>query len=426
MPDIFDQISLEEDIPQGDIFDQITFEPPPTRLSEVGRHTARTGARIGEALAGLPGDIGRLLQTGAEAVGVQAAKVREKTGLAPLKVTTAPPGVPGSQELKELSTKIFGETVLPQSPTEAFLDEIVGDAAVLAIPVKGKIPFIRAIGTAIAANLGAKAAEKLGLGEKGQAVAKLGSFFLAGLTGRGTVKKYWKEQYRLADEAIPSNAKVTTFRLERKLDHLSGELEKGISTPSKIFVKTPLKKIRKKIKKGAVKVEELVQFKKDINELRGTLYKDLTGKQSIKYAQGKINDLSGLIDSEIAAYGKENPVMLKHYRNANEAYAGFHQSKRMGRWINRQLKGIGKPALFILEGMFPKLIPASGVAFVGLKAGEMITRVMRNPTLRRFYGNLVKDAVKENTGGFIKNLRAMEKELKKSDPDIFDELSQSS
>ncbi len=423
MPDIFDEISLEEEMPKRDAFDEISFEPSPTFKEELGRHTARTASRIGETLAGLPGDIGRLLQAGAGAAETQAAKVREKIGLKPLKEIRAPPGLPGSQELKDLSSKIFGEKVLPKTKTEAFIDNIVSDAAALAIPLKGKIPFIRSIGTAIAGNLTQKGAERLGLGEKGQTAAKLGAFFLSGLTGKGNVKKYWKEQYKLSEEAVPKNTKVETFKLERKLDNLSRKLEKGITTPSKSFVSAPLNNIRKKIKKGTVKIDELIQFKTDINELRGKLYKDLTGKQSINYAQGKINDLSALLDSELAAYGKENPAFLEHYKNANEAYAGFNQSKRVGRWINRQLKGIGKPALLLIEGMFPKLVPASAAAFVGLKGGEMITRVMRNPTLRRFYGNLVKDAVKENTGGFVKNLRALEKEIKKSDPDIFDKLT---
>jgi len=400
-------------------FEEITEEVPPFK-EELGRHAARTASRIVESVGGLPGDVGRLLQTGAEALGTQAAKVREKIGLKPLKERKAPPGIPGSKELRDLSVKLFGKKVLPISKKESFIDDIVSDAAVLAIPVKGKIPFMRSIGTALTGNLGVKGAEALGFEEKGKGIAKLGAFFLSGMLGRGNVKKYWNQQYRLAEKAIPKNIKVNTFKLERKLDNVSREIGKGISTPSKTFVKTPLNDIRKKIKTGRVNVDELVQFKKDINELRGKLYKDLTGKQSIKYAQGKINDLSALIDSEISAYGKQNPTFLQHYKNANQAYAGFAQSKRVGNWINRHLKGFGKPAILILEGLFPKLLPASAITFVGLKSGELLTRVMRNPTLRRFYANLMKDAVKENIGGFVKNLRAMEKEIKKSDPDIFD------
>ncbi len=416
---IIEEFSSEpaQDFP---VFGEVIEEfKPSTVIPEIGRHIARTGSRIGESLLGLPSDILQTAQIGARGLEKGAGKIREKIGLKPLEIKERPPGVPGSEELREISTKLFGEKVTAQSPTESFIDDIVSDAAVLAIPVKGKIPFMRSIGTALAGNIGAKGAQELGFGEKGQTSAKIGAFFLSGLAGKGNVKKYWNQQYKLADEAIPSGAKVQTFPLFRKLNKLAIELEKGISTPSKTFVKAPLNNIRKKVERGVTSVEELVQMKRDINELRGSLYKDLTGKQSVRYAQGKINDLSGLIDQEIAKYGKKNPEFLKHYKNANEAYAGFNQSKRVGKWINRKLGAFGKPAILILEGMFPKLLPASATAFVGLKAGEIATRVFRNPTLRRFYGNMVKDAVKENSAGFVKNLKAMEKELKKSDPDIF-------
>ena len=422
MPDIFDEISLEE-TPSGDIFDEIDYQAPPTPLREVGRHVARTGSRIAESLLGLPSDILQTAQIGARGLEKGASKIREKIGLSPLETKERPKGLPGSEDLRDISTKLFGEIVTPQTKKESFIDDIVSDAAVLAIPVKGKIPFMRSIGTALAGNLGAKGVEQLGFGEKGQAAAKIGAFFLSGLAGKGNVKKYWNQQYKLAEDSVPSRAKVETFAMERKLDRLERELERGISTPSKSFVKSPLDNVRKKIKKGTATVDELVQIKKDINEHRGKLYKDLTGKQSIQYAQGKINDLSGILDEEIAKYGRTNPKFYEHYKNANEAFAGYNQSRRVGRWINRQLNKIGKPALLILEGVFPKLIPGSAAGFVGLKAGELTTRILRNPTLRKFYGNMVKDAAKENSAGFLKNLKNMEEEIKKSDPDLFDLLA---
>ena len=421
MADIFDEIFIEES-PQEDIFDQIQTDTA-SPLGELGRHVARSGSRVSESLLGLPGDVLRVGQIGAQQLEKGASKVREKLGLEPLDSGIKKPGIPGSSELKDLSVKIFGEKVLPQSKTESFIDDIVSDAAVLAVPVKGKIPFMRSIGTALAGNLAFKGAEKVGLDEKGQAAAKLGAFFLSGLAGKGNVKKYWSEQYKLAENAVPTGAQVETFALERKLDNLSHDLSKGISTPSKEFVKTPLKNIRKKIKTGKISVDELVEIKRNINEHRGKLYKDLTGKQSINYAQGKINDLSGLVDSEIAKYGKTNATFLNHYKNANEAFAGFNQSKRVGNWLGRQIKLIGKGPLLILEGLFPKLLPGTVASFVGLKGGELVTRVLRNPTLRNYYGNLVKDAVKENTAGFIKNLRALEKGIKKSDPELYKELA---
>ena len=426
-------------LPEGFVLDESTtvpfeefgemIEKKPSFKEELGRHTARTGARIGEALIGLPGDIGRLLQTGAEAVGTQAVKVREKTGLSPLKVTTAPPGVPGSQELKELSTKIFGKTVLPQTPREAFIDDIVGDAAVLAIPVKGKIPFIRSIGTAIAANLGAKVAEKLGLGEKGQAVAKLGTFFLAGLTGRGSVKKYWNQQYKLAQEAIPTDTRISTGNLNKKLRIFEREnLLKGGPTAAKKKVREFFDDLSKKSERGSIEVDELLQFKHDINQNRSGLYGKELSRTELKVAKRYYNELASGIEDSIQSYGKKNPDFLKHWTNAQESFAGFQQSKRVGNWISRAIPfgKLGKGGLLILEALFkPATLKATLPGIAILKSGEILTRMLKNPTLRRFYGNLMKDAVKENAAGVVKNIRAMEKEIEKSDPDIFDELFQS-
>jgi len=77
-----------------------------------------------------------------------------------------------------------------------------------------------------------------------------------------------------------------------------------------------------------------------------------------------------------------------------------------------------------LEAIFkPTALKATLPAVAAFKSGELLTRMFKNPTLRRFYGNLMKDAVSENKGGFIKNLRGMEKEINKSDPDIFDQLT---
>lgn len=423
MSDIFDRITID-DSPRGDVFDEIQISESALPVQEITRHLGRTASRIGESVLGLPGDVLRTGQLAARGLEKGAGRIRRTLGMAERETGLRQPGIPGSEELKNLSQKIFGEAVTPQTAGESFVDDIVSDASVLALPIKGKIPFIRAIGTAVAGNVGEEAAKRLGAGQKGQAAAKLGSFFLAGLMGRGNVKKYWNQQYRLAEEALPADAKIDSFLLDSRLRKIERELERGISTPSKNFVKRPLEQIRKKAIRGEVGIDELIEMKKDINELRGSLYKDLTGKQSIRYAQGKINEVANLLDSEIQRYGKGNPKFLSHYKNANDAYAGFNQSRRVGNWIGKQIKTIGKGPILILEGLFRKLIPASGVGFVGLKAGELMTRITRNPTLRRFYSNMMKDALKENSAGFLRNLKSLEKKLKEEEPDIFSRIQE--
>lgn len=396
-------------------------------LKETGRHVARTASRFGESLLGLPGDVLRTAGVGVKGLEAGASKIREKIGLSSRESTIKEPNIPGSQELKELSTKLFGEIVQPQSLKESFIDDIVSDASVLAIPIKGKIPFLRAIGNSIAGNVASKGAEQLGAGEKGQTAAKLGTFFLSSLTGKGNVKKFWNEQYGLAEKAIPKEATLDAFKLDRKLDKLSSELKKGaIETPSQKFVEKPLNELKKAIIDGELKVEDAVAAKKKINELRAGLFDEVKGSGGQKYARTKINDIANFLDESLETYGKENSKFYEHYKAANEAYAGFHQSKKVGKWINKAIPigKLGKPAIILLEGLFkPAFLKSTIPAFAAFKGGELLTRMFKNSTLRNYYGNLMKSAINENTSGFLKNLKGMESEIKNSDPDIFDSLT---
>ncbi len=371
-----------QDFPEFGRIVEPNEKPLNKALKETGRHVARTASRATESLIGLPGDILRTAGLGVGALEKGASKIREKIGLNPLESTINKPGIPGSQELKEISSNLFGEIVKPQSATESFIDDIVSDASVLAIPVKGKIPFMRAIGNSIAGNLASKGAEKLGAGETGQTAAKLGTFFLSSLTGKGNVKKFWNQQYGLAEKAVPEGATLDAFKLDRKLDKLSSELKKGaIETPSQKFVEKPLNELKRAIFEGELKVEDAVAAKKKINELRSGLFDEVKGAGGQKYARTKINDIANFLDESLEAYGKENPQFYNHYKAANEAYAGFHQSKKVGNWIKKAIPfgKLGKPAIILLEGLFkPGMLKATIPALAAFKGGELLTRMFKN------------------------------------------------
>lgn len=402
---------------QPDEFGEVlspTFEQP---KSQIPRHLARSASRAGEAVIGLPGDIMRSAGAGAALLEKGAGKIREKIGLSPLKSGIKEGLVPGSAQLKKYSRQLFGDIVEPETETEAFFDDIIGDAAVLAIPLKAKIPlksFIRPIGTAIAGNLASKGAEKLGIGETGQNIAKLGTFFVSGLVGKGGLKKFWNEKYSEAEKAIPEGAELDAFNLDRQLDQLDSVLRKGgIETPSQIFVQKPLKELKNTILDGRMKVEDAVAAKKKINELRGHLFEDVKSKEGRKYARTKINDIAKFLDESLETYGKENPSFYKPYKEANEAFAGYQQSRKAGRWVNEMIEDkVGKGGKFILKHLFA---PASYSGMAGLKAGELATRVLKNATTRKYYTNLMKDAVKENQKGFLKNLGNLEKALREEE-----------
>lgn len=419
MPDIFDEISLEEKTPQGDIFDQIEYKSP---LKETGRHLARSAARVGETLSGLPGDIISIpKKIAASAIGKISGKPTEE-----IEKKFKGFGPPSSHEINKLTTQIFGDVITPQNEKEKLSDDIVSDAAALAVPIKGKIPFIRSIGTSIFANLAQKGAEKVGIGEKGQVATKLGAFFLAGLTGKGNVKKYWNKQYELAEKAVPADATFSAGKLERQLDKLESELKKGgIETSSQKFVQKPLEELRRTIDFGEMRVEDAIAAKKKINELRSSLFDEVKGKAARKGARTKINQIANFLDQSIEQYGKENPTFYEHWKNANEAFGGFQQSKRVGRWIARTLpiNKLGKGSILIAEAIFkPATLPLTLGGVAAFKGAELLTRMFKNPTLRKYYTNLMKSAVDENKTGVLRNLSRMEKELKKNDPDIFDQL----
>ena len=395
-------------------------EETPSLKEEVRRHTTRTGSRIVESLAGLPGE--------AKGMGLSLAKKGLENFGAP-RAAKALKGFEGptSESLRDLSTKIFGEKVTPHNEKEKLIDDIVSDAAVLAIPIKGKIPFARSIGTAIAGNVSEKVAKELGIGEKGQAAAKIGTFFLAGLSGKGGVKKYWKQQYKLADEAVPKRALMDSNKIDRQLDVLSRKLRKGgVETPSQKFVEKPIKDLQKLTRGGEMRVEDAVEAKKKINELRSSLFDEVKGRSGQKGARTRLNDIAAFLDEGLAKYGKENPTFMEHYKNANEAYAGFHQSKKVGNWISSAIPGgkKGKASLLLAEVLFkPASLKATLPGFAAFKGGELLTRMFKNPTLRKFYGNLMKDAIDENKAGFLRNLTQLQKGLQKTDPELFDELT---
>ena len=175
-----------------------------------------------------------------------------------------------------------------------------------------------------------------------------------------------------------------------------------------------------------MRVEDAIAAKKKINELRSSLFDEVKGKAGQKYARTRINDVANYLDETLATYGKENPQFYKHWKAANEAYGGYQQSRKVGNWISRSIPfgRLGKTGLIIIEGIFkPASLKATIPGVAAFKGGELLTRMFKNATLRRYYGNLMKDAVKENKAGFLRNLRGMEKEIEENEPDIFDRLS---
>lgn len=189
-------------------------EPQESMWGTLGRGIVRSGARSVETILGLPGDItegisalvhgARRLVTGREqgptkidlSSGLLASinkGIKDLTGYeSPFPSTFS---IPNSEDIKEYITKPIGKLLPekflePQNEWERVSDEIISDAIPLLVPIKGKIPFAKALKVSGLSNLSSWLAKQFGVEEKGQAVTKLGTTLLTTLGNPFALKKY--------------------------------------------------------------------------------------------------------------------------------------------------------------------------------------------------------------------------------------------
>src|SRR6266403_196647 len=95
------------------------------------RGAARTASRVGEQIAGLPGDIFSLINDYiaaplSERITGQPSVEYEKTHLGKI--------LPPTEKHRKATTKAFGKYIEPQNDVEKFIDNIFTDATSLAVP----------------------------------------------------------------------------------------------------------------------------------------------------------------------------------------------------------------------------------------------------------------------------------------------------
>src|SRR6185436_3659010 len=247
----------DEDIKQYDFsFIDSAPEAPkePGKFAEGTRHTARTAARATETILGLPGNLREFSKSAGEWLG---DKGRQLIGKPPLteeqkeeiRKELAPKSwdllgkfveaFPTSSEIREGATqRLTGDYLEPQNYEENLSDEVFSDIAGLLLPVKGaggklKIPFMRAIGTALFANTTGEVAKAYGLEPDEAGYTKMGAMLLAGFMGRGGARQYANNLYRESLDMIPQGATMSGKSLLNQVDSYIATLKKGGISPQK-------------------------------------------------------------------------------------------------------------------------------------------------------------------------------------------------
>ncbi len=401
---------------------------------DTQRQMLRSTARIGETVAGLPGDIRETVKIGSEWLG---DKARSMIGKEPLSeeekqfiqnelkpkdwnlIGKIVESFPTSSDIREGVTRKYTEDYLePQNDWEAFSDEIVQDFASLALPSKGRIPFAKALGTSLFANAGSEVAEAF-LGEDAKNYTKLGLLFSAGMVGqnKGGVKKYINNLYEEMQSEIPKGTQVSSRNLQNSLNKIESALKKG--DPGAASKQESFKKInaiRNKISGGEIPLEEVLELTKDVNE-------SIFDIGELKRSQNQLYKIREALHDTTKEYGSENASFLNKWNNANQAYAATEQSRKLSNWVKKNIRpkdylyassALGLGGAIVGAPASLATVAGAGAAATTAYSAEVMKRIAQSPALRRYYLNTVNSSLKQNKTSFMRNIKMLDDELKKS------------
>jgi hypothetical protein len=390
--------------------------------SGILRNVARTGARVAESLAGLPGDV----LSGTFGVGNYLTGGRIPTYESVQEKAGSFPTLPTSSQLRETVTKGFtGEALEPQTEGEALYDTIVSDIATLGAPVKGKIPFKSAIIKSLSGNAASWLTKEVGGSEGAQTGAKLGTMVLAGLAGgRRTLAKRMANSYGRAETLI-KEATGQADNLARETKPILDTVSKGVLTPSKALVKEHVEAIQKSINNGKIGLTDALELKRDINEV---LYRTA---HVPKRARPLLRQMSGNLNKVLADYGKINPEFAKYFYEAEDIYKGLNKGSIVNKFLQKHvnIEGSLKNPLskIILLGSGYKLGGIPGA--IGSMASAASTReavkglefIFNSSTARKYYADIVKSSLARDVAAAKKaaiNLnKAADNYQKKNEPE---------
>ena len=379
---------------------------------DIERSQARTTSRIGESIIGAPGDIASFFS---------GLFGKEQNVL------------PTSQSLKKFSEKATHGYTKAQTPFEEKIDEVSSDIGSMMLPGSGTYKLTRNIGIPVVANLVKEGLKYKDAGEKTQAYGKVGTMVALDLISRkkGGVKKYMDSLFQKSRESIPKGVSVNASKLEKSLMDLEIELSKGGKRPSTGKALEKMKELKGDIKKGKIDVSTLAEYRPAINEAIDELG-GFASEVPFKHKPKAIRNLNQVKDNVIktlSEYGEKfNPEFYKYHKASNEAYAAYAESNKIAKFLQDKVGFVPKSkavqalfsigptaAAYGLSSLGPQAAIAGSAGALGYQGFKVLNRVMKSPVLRKYYGNVLKDAVGGNVGPTSRNLQALDKALEKEE-----------
>jgi len=395
---------------------------------EVKRHIDRTLARVGETAVGSFGNLRDVMQMAGTWAGKKGRSLLGKDPLTESQEKELKENqnilddlvdlFPTSSDLREnVTKKLTGNQLEPQSEAEEFIDEITQDFASMLVPIGGKVSLAKALGQSVIANAGSEVAKAFG-GDAAAKYTKMGLFFGTGMIGDGTgLRQFTTNLYKNMRNSIPEGAELSANNLSRRMNQLESRLRLGDpSAGSKQAALNKVTQINEKINNGNMPVEDAVQFLADTNE-------EIFRHANLTRSQNALYDVRNSLYETLDEYGVQNPTFRESHRVAQEVFAATETSKRVGSWVSKNIKP--KDYLYSLSllsaGGGVAGLPATIAAVVGAGsvgatayASEVMRRMAVSPTLRRYYTNVITNSLNQNKEAFARNINQLEKGLEKS------------
>lgn len=280
----------------------------------------------------------------------------------------------------------------------------------------------------VASSIG-QTLEEMGASPELQTAGEIGTFLLAGKLRQPNVDKHVSNLYEAAREKIPQGTMINTGSLVNNLDNLETSFMKGLpdTSATKPTVLKSIRELKNKASGGAMPLEDLVESYHDINsKMNARDLFDTLNKAGRKDLARRFNQFKDVISETVEDYGQFNPDFVNTWKAANEGYAAIQESKKTGRFIRNILKKpathISSHAALIAADMFLGHLPTAIIGtgsisggLVGVKGTELAIRITNSPTLRKYYLQVIQNALKESVPGTISSLNKLGDELEKEE-----------
>jgi len=389
------------------------YEAKPS--SDVIRHGIRTAARVGETLAGLPGDLVQLAGTLIN-MGTRAITGEESPVLGNI------PYLPTSSRLREYITTPIAETLAgkgyldPKSKGESIADDVVSDVAAFMFPIKGKIPFARALKTAGLGNVAKFAAEKIGLPEEWQEAIKAGTMIGYNFVGPKKLKAAASASREAAQSALPETAEYSVKKLSPALNKLE-QLRRSGDLPVRWEKK--MASILDDVAGDKIRVQTVWDLSQDLNN---AFYNEKPPAAFNRAFKPIKESIYGFMED----YGKTNPAFYTNWLDSNSMFSSLAKAEDLTKFLDKNLSKskIGLATLGSLLGFYAPTtaLKYGGGAYIGKEMFKTFHTLSKSPAARKYWLKTMGQAAKGNikqmnafAGKLDKELAAaMEKEKPKS------------